>query len=288
MENKVWLIGDGRSGTTWVSNLINYDNYFKEVFEPFHPFLIPQMNFLRSHYYARPGIRNERLYDAIKLVFSGNFQHPRTDSNNSIIKYNGLLVKDIFANLFAKFVQENFEDIKIILLIRNPFAVALSKFHKKHWHWINDPIKLFNQIDLKNDYLSDYEDIILKVSEKNDFILNQILIWSIIYFIPLQQFKSQQIYIMFYENIVTNPSYEIIKLTNFIDKKFDNLPQDVIEKHSKVVGLNILNGTSPINSWMSELDSRKIDQGFKILERFGLDNLYDQKSFPNNFNLDNY
>ena len=33
----IWLIGDVRSGTTWVSNLINHENKYRTMFEPFHP-----------------------------------------------------------------------------------------------------------------------------------------------------------------------------------------------------------------------------------------------------------
>ena len=227
-SSKVWLIGDGRSGTTWVSDLINYDKFYREVFEPFHPFLISPNKFLSSHYYARPGTKNQELYDVSKRVFSGNFSHPRTDFNNSNKIYNALFIKDIFANLFSYWVHENFDDLKIILLVRNPFAVALSKYHKRHWHWVNDPMTLFNQLDLRNDYLYAYEDIIFDTVKMNSFILNQILIWAIIHFIPFRQFNSEEIHLLFYENILTNPIEELSRLTNYIDKKFDQLPNDII------------------------------------------------------------
>jgi hypothetical protein len=33
----VWVIGDGRSGTTWLMELINWRKTYREMFEPFHP-----------------------------------------------------------------------------------------------------------------------------------------------------------------------------------------------------------------------------------------------------------
>lgn len=287
-QNKLWLIGDGRSGTTWVSNLINHDKYFREVFEPFHSNFIPEMRFLSSHYYARPNIENQQLYDVSKKVFSGNLWHSRTDSDNSIGIYKGLFVKDIFANLFSYWVHKNFKDIKIILLIRNPFAVAISKYLKKDWVWVTDPISLFSQLDLRKDYLEEYEDIIFGTSKKNDFILNQIVIWSIIHYVPFRQFNSDQIYLMFYENVFTNPRDEISKLTNYVGKEFNQLSKQHIEKPSKVSGFDIQKGVSPITSWMNDLPVSTIDHGFKILECFGLDNLYDQKSLPNKFDINDF
>lgn len=287
-EHKLWLIGDGRSGTTWVSNLINYDSYFRNVYEPFHPQIFPQLKYLSSHLYERPNAENPGLYDVAEDVFAGRLWHPRTDSDNAIRIYKGLLVKDIFANLFSYWVHNNFKGVKTILLIRNPFAVAMSKFMKKNWTWVTDPITLLNQSNLREDYLLEFEDLIFKTSEKNDFILNQILIWSIIHYVPFRQFNSDQVHLMFYENTFVNPSGEISKLENYVGKEFNRLPKQIIEKPSKVRGINFERNTSPITSWMNDIPITIIDQGFKILESFGLDNLYDQESMPNKFDLDKF
>jgi hypothetical protein len=287
-QSKLWIIGDGRSGTTWVSNLINHDRYFREVFEPFHPRYIPSMRFLSSHYYARPGSEKKRLHNASRHVFSGSLWHPRTDSDNAIGLYDGLLVKDIFANLFAYWVKDNFSDIKIVLLIRNPFAVALSKYVKRDWDWVTDPMTLFNQADLRKDYLEEYGDIIMGIGKTDSYILKQILIWSIIHFVPFRQFNSDQICTVFYENIYKDPAAEISRLSSCLGRNFDELSEQVIRKPSKVAGFNIQNGRSPITSWMNDLPASIIDQGLKILEKFHLVDLYDQTSMPNRFNIDDF
>ena len=36
-QDAIWLVGEARSGTTWVSDLINWDKRYREMFEPFHP-----------------------------------------------------------------------------------------------------------------------------------------------------------------------------------------------------------------------------------------------------------
>jgi len=287
-NHKIWLIGDGRSGTTWVSNLINYDNYFRHVFEPYHSKVMPEVKFLSSHYYARPGMENRQLSNLSEKIFAGRLLHPRLDSDNAIGMYKGLLVKDIFANLFSYWVHSNFADVKIVLLVRNPFAVAMSKYMKKDWTWITDPTDLFNQPDLQNDYLKEFEDLIFRTTEKNDFILNQILIWSIIHFVPFRQFNSEQIHLVFYEDIFLDPVSEISKIGNYVGKDLNHLSKLVIEKPSRVDGLNIQRGTSPITSWKNDIPVSTIDQGFKILESFGLHNLYDQNSIPSKFDLDNF
>lgn len=284
----LWLVGDGRSGTTWVSNLVNNDQYFREVFEPFHPHYMQQMQFLSSHHYVRPHENNERLFKAASDVFAGKLWSARTDMHNKLDIYNGLIVKDIFANLFCNWVYHHFPHIKIALLVRNPFAVALSKYKKKGWKWVDDPMTLYNQTHLAQDYLKPYEGLIKQICNENDYMLKQILIWSIIHYVTFHQFQPNQIHVIFYENVFANPRKEIADLYTFIGKEFNDLSIEAIQKHSRVVGDNIRNGKSPIDSWLNELPSETIDKGLRILKEFGLENLYQSTSMPNEFNLNHY
>jgi len=287
-DKTLWLIGDGRSGTTWVSNLINYDAYFREMFEPFHPEFIEGMDFISSHYYLRPDGSHKNFRRASDQVFLGKLFNSRVDQGNSTAIYKGLFIKDIFGNLFSNWIYRNYSDVKITLLVRNPFAVAASKYAKRDWSWVVDPYTLLTQQMLRDDYLVSFEDLIHKTCSEDDYILNQILIWSVIHYVPFKQFKSDQIHMMFYENVFLHPQQEISALLKFINKPFIGLPDEIIKKPSKVVGKNINSGKSPINSWMNELPTSTIDKGMHILQQFGLDNVYDSNSLPNTFDLDQY
>ena len=283
----IWLIGDGRSGTTWVSDLINYDKRYREMFEPFHPQLVSDMSFIKPHHYIRPDEFNGEIERISSDIFSGKFTHKRVDSGNRLGLYNGLLIKDIFANLLCYSASLRFQKVKPILLIRNPFSVALSKHKKKNWFWVTEPLDLLSQTTLYEDYLIPFEGIIRKTSAKKNYILNQILIWSIINYIPLRQFEPENIHVCFYENIYTEPCNEISKILKFTrglnsDPQI-NLSKDIINRPSRVTGAesNLLSNTSPITSWKNELTPHIIEEGLKILQCFGFDNLYDEKSMPN-------
>ena len=67
----IWLIGDGRSGTTWVSDLINHDKKYREMFEPFHPKIVRDMNFIMPHQYIRQNDSNEKLTALASNIFRG-------------------------------------------------------------------------------------------------------------------------------------------------------------------------------------------------------------------------
>jgi len=284
----IWLLGDGRSGTTWVCDLINHDKTYREMFEPFHPKYVSDVSFIMPHQYIRPYELDEKIKKIANDIFSGKFTHERVDSANRSLLYKGIIVKDIFANLLCYSVWLQFQKVKPVLLLRNPFAVSLSKLKKKSWFWTTEPLDFLDQKDLYADYLFPFEDLIRQTSAKRDYILNQILIWSIINYIPLRQFNIGSIHICFYEKIYTYPKEEIYRIIKFV-KDSPNINLDEV-KLSKVVnrpsrvagkGSNLLAGTSPITSWKDEIPPKIIDDGFNILQYFGFENLYNENSMPN-------
>ena len=279
----IWLIGDGRSGTTWISDMINHDGRYRTMFEPFHPQFNKKLGFQMTHHYIRPEETNIDIVDIASDIFSGKYTNPRVDQGNRSLKYKGLLIKDVFANLFSYWASLNFNIKEIILLVRNPFAVALSKYKKRDWFWVTDPLTLLNQKKLYNDYLYKFEDLIIKTSEKKDYIMNQILIWSIINYIPLIQFGSDKIKIIFYENFYIDPYKEMNELQkNDSDFSSTQLNKNIINNPSRYSGKesNIVQCQSPIYSWKNEIKLKQINDGLKILEGFGLHDLYGESSIP--------
>jgi Sulfotransferase domain len=291
-EDVTWLIGDGRSGTTWVSNLIDNKKQYRVLFEPYHPLFTERLRNSPSNIYLAPGTQSPPISKFSKIVFSGKFENPRPVIQNKLILYKGILVKDIYANLLAYWVFKQYPGIKPILLIRNPFAVALSKSKRKDWYWPSEPLDLLKQKELYDDYLSPFEKIIKETSEKKNFILNQILIWCILNYVPLRQFHSDDLYICFYEEIYNNPVHEIGKIYTFIKGSEASIQLEISDEYiatpSRVSGpeSNILNGKSPITSWQSELSPLQIKEGIRILKCFGFDHLYDEKSRPDRTVID--
>lgn len=287
-RDTLWLIGDGRSGTTWVSSLINFDSYYREMFEPFHPTMVREMDFLLPHQYVRPDEKNERLEKISRQIFNGSFTNPRVDNKSRPRVYKGLLIKDIFASLFARWASDLFPEVKIVLLIRHPYSVALSKAKKlgKKWYWGLDLKALLEQRTLFDDYLHPFNEIIQKTSKEDDPFQKLVLLWAVNNYVPLRQFKKEQIHILFYEDVFLNPQKEISEVLTYAGRTAPNLNTDLFDKAfitpSRVSGndSNIIKGSSPIDPWKHELSSKQIMEGEKILEYFGLHELYNEDGLP--------
>jgi len=285
----VWLIGDGRSGSTWVSNLINYDNNYREMFEPFHPLIYRDINFMAAHQYVRPYTASDKLKSVSSDIFSGKLTNERVDSGNTSKQRQGILIKDIFANLLCYSMSLEFPKVKPVLLIRNPFAVAISKYKKRNWYWATEPLDLLQQSDLYKDHLMPFEEVLRLTSAQGNYILNQLVIWCVINFVPLHQFKAGDIHICFYESIYSRPGPEITKILQFVrgprarKQGTINISDEIINNPSRAAGPenNISAGTSPVISWKNEIPMQVIDAGMAILECFGFEDLYDVDGMPN-------
>jgi len=275
-----WIIGDGRSGTTWIADLINYRGTYRKMFEPFHPQLVTGMDIIQPHQYIRPENSDHPLAPLAADVFSGKFLNYRVDSRNRKFHYDGIVIKDIFANLFAKWATRHHPDIRTVLVIRNPFAVALSKARKSDWLWLKDPLLLLSQPQLFQDHLEQHQDFIRREADKKDPLLDQLLIWAIIHYIPLRQFRPGQLKILFYEDVYADPESEI----SSVFERFSpatrgsgiRISTRLIDKPTRSAGKDshIAMGTSPVNAWKNEVDAKTIDQGMRILQNFGLENVY--------------
>lgn len=288
-KEAIWLVGDGRSGTTWVSNIINWHGQYREMFEPFHPALIEECKSAKLHQYLKPNEANHEIVSILHSIFTGKFYHPRPDALNKQLIYQGLLVKDIFANLLIGWVCQNIPHLKTVWVIRNPFAVALSKQKRTRGIWMNEPSDFLTQPDLVDDYIAPFQDAILSIGD--DFIERQLLIWAIIHYVPLQQIKTSiisksDIYILFYEDLFNAPHTVVQDLFSYLfeapQASMDNRLMSKINQPSQSPGKdsNIMLGKSPVDTWKNELSVQQINKGLQILELFGLGELYGDSSMP--------
>ena len=285
-QQVVWIVGDGRSGTTWLSHLLKHSLRYREMFEPFHPMQIERANFLAPMEYVRAGQPFPKLEKFMDDIVSGRFSEYRVNRFNRSISYKGILIKDIYANMLCYWGCQRHPAIKPILLMRNPFSVALSKSKKKDWLWVKNPMDLWNQPGLRQDFLLHHEDLIRTVSERGDFIQKQLLIWAIINIVPLHQFNQGTLKVICYENVFLDPIKEVTSAVRFI--KDDpglpavHLPDSLVKRPTRVAGKEstLANDRSPILSWKDELTAEQIERGNKVLSHFDLDGIYGDDGLP--------
>ena len=231
------IAGSGRSGTTWVLDVLAEANGLRPVFEPLHPLAIPDAAPFAYRYLRRtseqPAARDflSRVFDGSRHCWWTDYRvrtdrlKPRLkhfDSISSVHAYvrrwrklyeryrrygpavrrPRLLVKCIRANLMIGWLRANF-GARIALVLRHPGAVVESRLRLGGDDW--EPRELLRryleQAELQEDYLFKYNQLLrsgLSPAESHTAI------WCIENQLPLTQIASgEATVIAYYEHLLS-------------------------------------------------------------------------------------
>ncbi|OHE55271.1 MAG: hypothetical protein A2Z47_11075 [Thermodesulfovibrio sp. RBG_19FT_COMBO_42_12] len=285
VHHTIILAGTGRSGTTWLSNVINYDNKYRYMFEPLFPNEVPLVkeNNIGWNTYIRPGCRDDKRLVMLETILSGELRNTWVDRLNKKILVKDRLIKVIRGNMILKWIHQVYPYVPKVFVIRHPFAVANSII-KNNWIKDNEKFSLkdqfYSQEKLVEDFLGPLNIDISNITELFDKL---VFVWCVQNYVPIRQFKHDEIYFCFYEDLCTNPEIELPKLFNYLGKKIDDRIYDVITIPSNQARANsaIRRGESLIESWKKSVTIEEKIRAQQILNIFGFESLYDEYSMPN-------
>jgi hypothetical protein len=271
-RSSVFLAGSGRSGTTWVSEIINHKGEYRYVFEPFNPGEVSTFGHFRSKQYLRPDDRREEFLEPARLVLTGELRDPWTDRFHRRFVTRRRLIKDIRANLLLGWMRANFPGMPIVLLLRHPCAVVASRLALG---WKDNLPETMEQEDLVEDFLSPME---AEIRAAGDDFERHLFLWCIDNYVPLKQFGPGEIHLTFYENLLVNPEAELRSLFAFLGEDPDDR---VYGKLGRPSPLSRKDATgNPLDGWRSLTSPRRLQRTVEILNLFGLDRLYGEGSMP--------
>ncbi len=273
----VLLVGSGRSGTTWLAEIINYRNEYRYMFEPFRRERVPMCRDFKPLQYLRPDNRDPALLQVAETILSGRIRNRWVDRHNKRLVSRRRLIKEIRTNLMLKWIHTNFPGVPIIFLLRHPCAVAYSRVLGEWDIHLEDCL---SQKELVDDWLYPFKNTMEAARDAFD---KQIFLWCIENYVPLQQFRSGEMQLVFYEHLCVDPVSEIKRLFAFLGKRFDDrviaFSKDASpQTHSQSA---ILLGESLVDNWRRHVESNQLRKAVDILRLFGLDAVYSDESMPN-------
>lgn len=272
----VFLAGTGRSGTTWVQQIINHNNAYRIMFEPFHSMKIDLLEEWNYRQYLRADNLDDKFIKPASAILNGKIRHKWIDKYNSNFVAKRRLIKDIRAHFLLKWIKQNFLEIPIILLIRHPCAVANSKLKLKWDTHLND---FLTQEELMLDFLNPFK---REIERAKDLFDKHIFMWCIENYVPINQFSKGEILLIFYENLCSNPQEEIESIFSFIGKKFSPQSLSYVHKPSTESRKEsaIISGTDLVDSWRREISDKEIARAQEICSIFGMQAIYGEGSLP--------
>ena len=271
-KSSVFLAGSGRSGTTWLSQIINHRRRYRYVFEPFNPREVGPFGHFRTKQYLRPDDRREEFLEPARLALTGRLRDPWTDRFNGRIVARRRLIKDIRANLLLGWMRANFPGMPIVLMLRHPCAVVMSRLALG---WKDNLSETMEQQELVEDFLLPMEAEIR--AAQGDFE-RHLFLWCIDNYVPLSHFGPGEVQLTFYENLLARPEDELRSLFGALGEPFDGRVDRGLRRPSP---LSRKNAPPPsLEGWRAHVSAHQLERAIEILRLFGLDRLYNRGPMP--------
>jgi len=276
-SKSIFLGGSGRGGTTWIAELINYDNSYRFIFEPFYPSRVKACRHFGYRRYIRPTQLERSDVKAAEAVVSGRVRSDWSDLLNKRLISGRRIIKEIRANLFMKWLHCLFPTTPMILLLRHPCAVAKSRMRLR---WSTDVNSYLAQKALMEDFLGPFAD---RISGARDDFERYVYLWCIENYVPLHQFRKGQVHLAFFEKFHASPEEEIGRLFAFLNRPVDDGVFDRLGKPSSQARSRDRRRfeLSPVGRWQKETTADEIRRAINILGAFGLDDIYGPEAMPN-------
>jgi hypothetical protein len=270
-RSSVFLAGSGRSGTTWVSGMINHRNAYRFVFEPFHPGKVRIIRHFRRKQYLRPDDLREEYLGPARTILTGELRNFWMDRFNRKLVARRRLIKDIRANLLLGWMRANFPGMPIVLLLRHPCAVVVSRLALG---WQDVLSETMEQETLVEDFLLPME---ADIRAARGGFERHLFTWCIENYVPLMQFGPGEIHLCFYENFLARPEHELPRLFSFLGEDFD---ERVYRKLKRPSPLSREGEAASVDGWRRSVTGRQLERAVEILGLFGLDRVYGEAPMP--------
>lgn len=271
------LAGSGRSGTTWLGNIISANPNIGIIFEPFYHRKVAEMEKIPLFKYAREDEENLELYKRVSAVLSGQISNDWVNQQQRRTHFlvKRFLVKTIRANLMLAWIDKHF-DVDIVFTLRHPCAVILSRVKLD---WTTQLSHFLNQKQLVEDHLHPFLQVIH--DNQKDELSQQAVVWCLENLIPLKQMHDHNWTLCLYEDMVRYPLYESKKILDQLHIANSLLTKRAICNVSMVTRPDspLFNGLDPLSNWQNKLSKDQVRKILNILEKFEI-GLYTDAPLP--------
>jgi hypothetical protein len=280
-ETTIILAGSGRSGTTWVMDMLSSDTGIQPIYEPLNPVWIPEVRritdwnrerLLPRSFYLRPGVNNPAWKDFLFRVLTGQVRCGWTDVQRVSFFPNKFLVKFVRANLMLGFIYDEFHS-KIVLVLRHPCAVVHSRL-ASGWHGNVEDI--LNQEELVEDHLHPW---VSDIEKEKDYLGANAVWWAVETMVGIKQLSERPHHRAYYETLCVDPENYFPGIFSFLGIKEDLTIQDRVLHPSRSSRSKRATNDERLYAWMSDLSKEDQKRILDWANRLGIDD-YSGSALP--------
>lgn len=218
-SSAILLVGSGRSGTTWMTDVLCAPGRTQQIFEPLHPFFNAEVARLQDMHgvapnsavpvYLRPWERSDAWRDLLRRVLSGQVRNYLTDFTRNSWFPDRFVIKVIRAHLMVGYISQHFQP-KIVFLMRHPCAVVHSRLQVK---WRADVKHLLSQEQLVEDHLRPW---LKDIERETDTVGANAVYWAVENRVALSQLRGKAHRRVYYEETLLEPQRSALETLSWL------------------------------------------------------------------------
>jgi len=278
------IISGHSHGAAWLKEIICHNQNVFDLWEQLHPKMLSEYSNSEIDYFpyfVPKQKKNDLLLNYFSDITQGKFISEKLFQQNERFKEynhcNTILLKFSKLSPLLTWVNTQFPELKIMPVHRHPLAVISSQIRHGEWN-LKDTYDGYPDEPLKNSFFpqffKQFEDVLNSVRTPEEYLaVNYALDVLPISF----GFEHDNIHMIKYEAILSNPEKEMTKIFDFFNLKTpDNLKTiDTKPSATTTNGSAILSGENfhENKSYLKYLDRDQIDRIFNILTKFGFNKI---------------
>ena len=275
-EDAVVIAGSGRSGTTWVEELINSDGSARILFEPFRSSEVPALRSIGEYRYLRQD--DERYVTDVERLLSGYPRHNRWINHQNYARIaRWRIIKEIRAHGLLGWTRAHFPDTPMVFVMRHPITVAASQ---QRMGWRDRLAQFTSQPELVHDHLAPHLDIVESLQTPWQRLIGQ---WCIENMLALRTLGASDAALVLYEELLTDPA-ALDAVRTAVGRGVAEPTREVhLAKPSKMARADsaVRHGGDLLAAPFMAVTSDQRRQAMEICAAFGLDDIYGDDPLPN-------
>lgn len=205
------LVGPGRSGTTWLSQILTACGATQLIFEPLNPVWSPEVARLtgwsreqytpRLFYLPATAVAPE-WHDYLQRLLTGRVRSAGTDYERTSYFPRRYLIKLIRANLMLGYIWHHFRP-RLLYIERHPCATVVSRLKSG---WQPDTADLLAQKQLVADHLAPWED---DIEREQSAVGAGAVVWAVESIVARRTLAAVPHYAVSYEALLVQPEQQV-------------------------------------------------------------------------------
>jgi hypothetical protein len=289
-DHAVLVLGSGRSGTTWLAEVLARQMGSRLIFEPFHPIWTPRPDRLRL--FLAPQDRDPGMEDLVTSMLEGRTR--KAPISNTVITRlpHGRVIKDIHSVNLLPWFRVRYPRVPVVYTLRHPIPTALSRLRMGEFYGLARYLgNEDGRRDVEGSPVAEWLPPFDRHNRDPDPIVRLVAEWCVENAYPLSRATTDGAKLSFYERAVSEPVAELTDLATHCARA---LGTDVTELGDEVArrpssqdrtgqiaaARNSADWEGILSRWIPEVPAETTSRCLAVLADFGLEGYYGAGPLP--------